>query len=98
MQGPCIYFNSDMSAQDFEEEFDLHEIKNQHLFHEVPDFNLYRKVQFLKIMKEVKPVMICIDSLSSCSGSKSENENKASFAQPIYWINAEMARIGRRAL
>ena len=87
-QGPVIYFNSDMSAQDFEEEFDLHEVKNQHLFHEVPDFNLYRKVQFMKIMKEVKPVMICIDSLSSCSGSKSENENKASFAQPIYWINA----------
>ncbi len=87
-QGPVIYFNSDMSAQDFEEEFDLHEIKNQHLFHEVPDFNLYRKVQFMKIMKEVKPVMICIDSLSSCSGSKSENENKASFAQPIYWINS----------
>lgn len=88
MQGPVIYFNSDMSAQDFEEEFDLHEIKNQKLFHEVPDFNIYRKVQFMKIMKEVKPVMICIDSLSSCSGSKSENENKASFAQPIYWINA----------
>ena len=87
-KGPVIYFNSDMSAQDFEEEFDLHEIKNQHLFHEVPDFNIYRKVQFMKIMKEVKPVMICIDSLSSCSGSKSENENKASFAQPIYWINA----------
>jgi hypothetical protein len=87
-QGPVIYFNGDMSEQDFEEEFDLHEIKNQDQFFFEPDFNLYRRVQFVKTMNRIKPKMICIDSLSSCSGAKAGDENKAEFAQPLYWLNA----------
>ena len=86
-QGPVIYFNGDMSSLDFEEEFDLHEIKNQKDFYFEPDFNLYRRMQFVKTMNEVKPKMICIDSLSSCSGAKAGDENKAEFAQPLYWLN-----------
>ncbi len=85
--GPVIYFNGDMSGADFKNEYDLHEIKNNHLFHFEPDFNLYRRMQFVRTMNEVKPVMICIDSLSSCSGAKAGDENKAEFAQPIYWLN-----------
>ena len=87
--GPVIYFNADMSTMDFEEEYDLHEIKNGHRFHFVPDFNLYRQAQFVKKMNEVKPSMICIDSLSSCSGAKAGDENKAEFAQPLYWLSAK---------
>lgn len=87
-RGPVIYFNGDMSEQDFEEEFDLHEIKNQGDFFFEPDFNLYRRVQFVKTMNRIKPKMICIDSLSSCSGAKAGDENKAEFAQPLYWLNA----------
>ena len=93
VQGPVIYFNSDMSAQDFDEEFDQHEIKNAKDFHEQPDFNIYRQAQFIRAMKTVKPVMICIDSLSSCSGSKASEENKAEFAQPLYWLNANNGRL-----
>lgn len=87
--GPVIYFNADMSTMDFEEEYDLHEIKNGQRFHFVPDFNLYRQAQFVKKMNEVKPSMICIDSLSSCSGAKAGDENKAEFAQPLYWLSAK---------
>jgi hypothetical protein len=84
-----IYFNADMSSLDFQEEYDLHEIKNGHRFHFEPDFNLYRQAQFVKTMNRVKPSMICIDSLSSCSGSKAGDENKAEFAQPLYWLSAK---------
>ena len=87
--GPVIYFNADMSTMDFEEEYDLHEIENGQRFHFVPDFNLYRQAQFVKKMNEVKPSMICIDSLSSCSGAKAGDENKAEFAQPLYWLSAK---------
>ena len=86
-RGPVVYFNGDMSEQDFKNEFDLHEIQNVNDFHFEPDFNLYRRMQFVKTMNEVKPVMICIDSLSSCSGAKAGDENKAEFAQPLYWLN-----------
>jgi hypothetical protein len=86
-QGPVIYFNADMSLHDFYEEYDLHEIKNGHDFHFQPDFNLYRQAQFVKKMNAVKPSMIVIDSLSSCSGAKAGDENKAEFAQPLYWLN-----------
>jgi hypothetical protein len=85
--GRVIYFNGDMSEQDFREEYDLHEIKNSHNFRFEPDFNLYRRMQFVKTMNEFKPTMICIDSLSSCSGAKAGDENKAEFAQPLYWLN-----------
>ena len=88
-RGPVIYFNADMSSLDFEEEYDLHEIKNGQDFHFVPDFNLYRQAQFVKKMNKVKPSMICIDSLSSCSGAKAGDENKAEFAQPLYWLSAK---------
>ena len=88
-RGPVIYFNADMSSLDFEEEYDLHEIKNGQNFHFVPDFNLYRQAQFVKKMNKVKPSMICIDSLSSCSGAKAGDENKAEFAQPLYWLSAK---------
>lgn len=87
--GPVIYFNADMSSLDFQEEYDLHEIKNGQRFYFEPDFNLYRQAQFVKTMNEVKPSMICIDSLSSCSGSKAGDENKAEFAQPLYWLSAK---------
>lgn len=86
-QGPVVYFNADMSDTDFEEEFDLHEIKNEADFYFEPDFNLYKRVQFVKTMNRIKPAMICIDSLSSCSGAKAGDENKAEFAQPLYWLN-----------
>ena len=86
-QGKVVYFTSDMSNDDFDEEFDLHDVKNTRDFIHVPDFNLYRRVQFVKTMNRIKPKMICIDSLSSCSGAKAGDENKAEFAQPLYWLN-----------
>ena len=86
-QGKVIYFTSDMSNDDFDEEFDLHDVQNARDFIHVPDFNLYRRVQFVKTMNRIKPKMICIDSLSSCSGAKAADENKAEFAQPLYWLN-----------
>ena len=87
--GPVIYFNADMSSLDFHEEYELHEIKNGKHFHFEPDFNLYRQAQFVKKMNEVKPSMIVIDSLSSCSGAKAGDENKAEFAQPLYWLSTK---------
>ena len=51
-QGKCIYFNADMSASDFRTEADLHEIKNVDNFVYVPDFNLYRKMEFIKTMNK----------------------------------------------
>ena len=86
-QGKVVYFTSDMSNDDFDEEFDLHDVQNARDFIHVPDFNLYRRVQFVKTMNRIKPKMICIDSLSSCSGAKAGDENKAEFAQPLYWLN-----------
>jgi ribosomal protein S25 len=86
-QGKAIYFSADMSEQDFEEEFELHEIKNEQNLRFQPGFNLYRKMQFVKLMNSFKPDIIVIDSLSSCSGAKASDENKAEFAQPLYWLN-----------
>ena len=51
-------------------------------------------------MNKVKPSMIVIDSLSSCSGAKAGDENKAEFAQPLYWLSAKngipLARLQHR--
>ena len=88
-RGPAIYFNADMSSLDFREEYDLHEIRNGKDFRFEPDFNLYRQAQFVKTMNKYKPSIICIDSLSSCSGAKAADENKSSFSQPLYWLSAK---------
>jgi hypothetical protein len=86
--GGAIYFSADMSEQDFEEEYELHEIRNEAAVRFQPGFNLYRRMQFVKLINQIKPVLIVIDSLSSCSGSKAADENKAEFAQPLYWLNS----------
>lgn len=86
--GTAIYFSADMSEQDFEEEYELHEIKNEAAVRFQPGFNLYRRMQFVKLMNQIRPALIVIDSLSSCSGAKAADENKAEFAQPLYWLNS----------
>ena len=92
-QGFCIYFSADMSESDWEEEFELHEIKNEHLIRFEPSFNLYKRMSFIKKMKKYKPSLIVIDSLSSASGSKAADENKAEFAGPLYWLNSSNGRL-----
>jgi hypothetical protein len=87
-KGKCVYFNADMSAMDFRTEADLHEIKQSENFVFVPDFNMYRRMEFIKTMNRHKPSLICIDSVSGCSGAKAADENKAEFAAPLIWMNA----------
>ena len=92
-QGKCIYFSADMSESDWEEEYELHEIKNEGAVRFEPNFSLYKKMGFIKTMKKYKPSLIVIDSLSSASGSKASDENKAEFAQPLYWLNTNNGKL-----
>ena len=50
------------------------------------DWQLRHYAQFCKLMKDVQPTLVIIDSLIGCSGGKAFDENKSDFAQPLYWL------------
>jgi hypothetical protein len=50
------------------------------------DWQLQSYAQFSKLMKEVQPRLVIVDSLIGCSGGKAFDENKSEFATPLYWL------------
>ena len=42
--------------------------------------------QFVKLMNDIKPKLVVIDSLIGCSGGRAFDENKSDFATPLYWL------------
>ena len=50
------------------------------------DWALQRYAQFVKLMNDIKPKLVVIDSLIGCSGGRAFDENKSDFATPLYWL------------
>jgi hypothetical protein len=40
----------------------------------------------VKLMHDIKPKLVVIDSLIGCSGGRAFDENKSDFATPLYWL------------
>ena len=52
----------------------------------VPDWSLQWRGKFKELIIEHRPRLVIIDSLIGCSGGSAFDENKSSFAAPLYWL------------
>ena len=52
----------------------------------VSNWQLKRYNEFCRLIDEIKPAMVVIDSLIGCSSGDAFDENKSAFAAPLYWL------------
>jgi hypothetical protein len=50
------------------------------------DWSLQAYARFQRLMEEIQPKLVVIDSLIGCSGGRAFDENKSDFATPLYWL------------
>lgn len=85
-QGPVLLLNGDQPLVQLQEQLQEVEMPADAPVTVRTDWSLQRYAQFVKLVEDVKPALIVIDSLIGCSGGKAFDENKSDFATPLYWL------------
>jgi len=85
-QGPVLLLNGDQPLVQLQEQLEETEIPKYAPITIRTDWSLQRYAQFIKLLEQVKPKLVIIDSLIGCSGGRAFDENKSDFATPLYWL------------
>ena len=85
-QGPVLLLNGDQSMVQLKEQLEEVDYPLDTETHLLSDWSLQNYAKFIKLMNELKPRLVVIDSLIGCSGGKGFDENKSDFATPLYWL------------
>jgi len=85
-QGPVLLLNGDQPLVQLQEQLQEIEMPPTAPVTIRTDWSLQRYAQFIRLVEDVKPSLIVIDSLIGCSGGKAFDENKSDFATPLYWL------------
>lgn len=85
-QGPVLLLNGDQPLVQLQEQMEEIEMPRNAPVTIRTDWALQRYAQFIRLLNEVKPKLVVIDSLIGCSGGKAFDENKSDFASPLYWL------------
>ena len=92
-QGPVLILNGDQPRHLLKAQLKESEIPKDAPLHIQHGWQLKRYTEFCRLMEEIKPALVVIDSLIGCSSGDAFDENKSSFASPLYWLtknNGEM--------
>lgn len=85
-QGPVLLLNGDQPLVQLQEQMEEIEMPRQAPVTIRTDWALQRYAQFVRLIEQLKPKLVVIDSLIGCSGGKAFDENKSDFATPLYWL------------
>lgn len=85
-QGPVLLLNGDQPLVQLQEQLEEVEFPKTAPVTIRTDWSLQRYAQFIKLVEQVKPKLVIIDSLIGCSGGRAFDENKSDFATPLYWL------------
>ncbi len=85
-QGPVLLLNGDQPLVQLKEQLEEVDYPLDSNTHIQTDWALQRYAQFVKLMNDIKPKLVVIDSLIGCSGGRAFDENKSDFATPLYWL------------
>ncbi len=85
-QGPVLLLNGDQPLVQLKEQLEEVDYPLDSDTHIQTDWALQRYAQFVKLMNDIKPKLVVIDSLIGCSGGRAFDENKSDFATPLYWL------------
>jgi hypothetical protein len=85
-QGPVLILNGDQPKGLLKEQLEEVDLPEDAPVTVQSGFQLKEYSQFCRYMDEYKPSLVIIDSLIGCSSADSFDENKSSFASPLYWL------------
>ncbi|GAG04514.1 unnamed protein product, partial [marine sediment metagenome] len=85
-QGPVLILNGDQPKGLLKEQLEEIDLPEDAPVTVQSGFQLKEYSQFCRYMDEYKPSLVIIDSLIGCSSADSFDENKSSFASPLYWL------------
>ena len=85
-KGPVLLLNGDQPLIQLKEQLQEVDFPITRDTHIQTDWSLQHYAQFIKIMNQVQPKLVVIDSLIGCSGGRAFDENKSDFATPLYWL------------
>jgi hypothetical protein len=85
-QGAVLLLNGDQPLVQLQEQLEEVEFPKTAPVTIRTDWSLQRYAQFIKLIEQIKPKLVVIDSLIGCSGGRAFDENKSDFATPLYWL------------
>lgn len=85
-KGPVLLLNGDQPLVQLKEQLEEVDYPADSETFIQTDWALQRYAQFVKLMHDIKPKLVVIDSLIGCSGGRAFDENKSDFATPLYWL------------
>ena len=85
-KGPVLLLNGDQPLVQLKEQLQEVDYPADSETFIQTDWQLQRYAQFVKLMHDIKPKLVVIDSLIGCSGGRAFDENKSDFATPLYWL------------
>lgn len=85
-QGPVLLLNGDQSLVQLQEQMEEVEMPTYAPITIRTDWSLQYYARFVRLVEQIKPTLIVVDSLIGCSGGKAFDENKSDFATPLYWL------------
>ncbi|MEL0119084.1 MAG: AAA family ATPase, partial [Opitutae bacterium] len=85
-KGPVLLLNGDQPLVQLKEQLEEVDYPLDSETFVQTDWALQRYAQFVKLMHQIKPKLVVIDSLIGCSGGRAFDENKSDFATPLYWL------------
>ena len=85
-KGPVLLLNGDQSLVQLKEQLEEIDYPVKSETRLMSDWSLQSYAKFIKLMNELQPRLVVIDSLIGCSGGKGFDENKSDFATPLYWL------------
>ena len=88
-KGPVLVLNGDQPLVQVQEQLDDVEIPHDAELIIRSDFQLRRFNYFCQQVEKYQPRLVIIDSLIGCSGGRAFDENKSSFAYPLYRLARE---------
>ena len=85
-QGPVLLLNGDQPKQQIQEQLEEIDMPRSAPIHIQSNWQLKRQNEFCQLMDTIQPALVVIDSLIGCSSGDAFDENKSSFASPLYWL------------
>jgi len=85
-QGPVLVLNGDQNSVQVQQQLIEMEFSSLDPIHVINGWDLNWMLQFSKVVNQIKPRLVIVDSITGCSKGSAFDENKKEFAGPVYHL------------
>lgn len=87
-QGPVLWIQSDQTLAKLKRDLQDNDIDpGDGWFHLRRGFQINHMQEFAEWIREIRPALVVVDSIGSCSSRMQVSEIEKAFATPLYWYN-----------